>query len=51
MAGAATRRLIVTDDRGQPAGLLSLDDVLDWLVKEAGAIGRLLEKQEPSIPV
>ena len=51
MAGAATRRLVVTDERGLPVGILSLDDVLDGLVKEARAIGRLLEKQEPSIPV
>jgi len=51
MAGAATRRLVVTDEHGQPAGILSLDDILDSLVKETGAIGRLLEKQEPSIPV
>ena len=42
MAGAETRRLVVTDDSGQLAGLLALDDVLELLVEEAEAIGRLL---------
>lgn len=51
MAGAATRRLVVTEDQDRPVGILSLDDILDWLVRESGVIGRLLEKQEPHIAV
>jgi len=49
MAHGATRRLVVTDISGRPVGVLSLDDVLDLLVEEAGTIGRLLEKQRPYI--
>lgn len=50
MASAGTRRLVVTGDRGELVGILALDDVLDLLIGEAGAIGRILEKQEPTIP-
>ncbi len=50
MARSATRRLVVTDEAHQAVGILSLDDVLDLLVREAGSIGRLLEKQTPHIP-
>jgi CBS domain-containing protein len=42
MAGGGSRRLVVTDDAGRLAGLLALDDVLDLLVEEGEAIGRLL---------
>jgi CBS domain-containing protein len=50
MANAATRRLVVTGDGDALVGVLSLDDVLDLLVEETGAIGRLLQRQKPSIP-
>jgi CBS domain-containing protein len=49
MARGATRRLVVTDHDGRPVGVLSLDDVLDLLIEEAGSIGRLLERQRPYI--
>jgi CBS domain-containing protein len=51
MASGATRRLVVTGTGGAVVGILSLDDVLDLLIEETGAIGRLLEKQDPRIPV
>lgn len=51
MAGAATRRLVVTGKGGSLIGILSLDDVLELLVEEAASIARLLEKQKPSIRV
>ncbi|HEU5261780.1 MAG TPA: CBS domain-containing protein [Gemmatimonadales bacterium] len=51
MASAGTRRLVVTGDGERVVGILSLDDVLDLLIEETGAIGRLLEKQKPRIPV
>ena len=51
MASVATRRLVVTGDGDGVVGILSLDDVLDVLIEETGAIGRLLEKQKPHIPV
>jgi CBS domain-containing protein len=50
MARVGTRRLVVLGEGGRVAGLLSLDDVLDVLVNETGAIGRLLEQQKPRIP-
>ncbi len=51
MAAAGTRRLVVTGEGDRVAGILSLDDVLDLIVRETTAIGRLLEKQQPRIPV
>jgi predicted transcriptional regulator len=50
MASLAVRRLVVTGQDNEIAGLLSLDDVLDTLVAQTGAIGRLLEQQKPRIP-
>ena len=50
MAVAGTRRVVVTGDGDRVLGILSLDDVLDLLVEETQAIGRLLEKQKPRIP-
>lgn len=49
MASSATRRLVVTGPEGQPLGMLSLDDVLDLISAEAGAIGRLLGKQHSHV--
>ena len=50
MASAGIRRLVVTGDGGRLVGLLSLDDVLEHLLDEAGPIRRLLEKQRPHVP-
>ena len=50
MARAGTRRLVVLGEGNRVVGLLSLDDVLDVLVEETAAIGRLLEQQKPRIP-
>jgi len=44
MAAVPARRLVVTDDRGGLVGVLALDDVLDLIAEEAGAIGRLLRR-------
>jgi len=49
MASGATRRLVVTGPEGKPMGMLSLDDVLDLISAEAGAIGRLLGKQHSQV--
>jgi CBS domain-containing protein len=49
MASGATRRLVVTGPEGRPVGMLSLDDVLDLISAEAGAIGRLLGKQHSQV--
>jgi CBS domain-containing protein len=49
MASTAMRRLVVTGEHDRPVGILSLDDVLDLLAVEAGAIGRLLSKQQPHV--
>lgn len=50
MASAGTRRLVVTGEADRVVGILGLDDVLDLMTREAGAVGRLLEKQQPRIP-
>lgn len=50
MAGVGARRLVVTAENDRLAGILTLDDVLDLLVREAAAIGRLLGKQQPHVP-
>lgn len=51
MASAGTRRLVVTADGDRPAGMLSLDDALEQLVRETASIGQLLAKQQPRVPV
>ncbi len=47
MAGAETRRLVVTGDEGKVVGLLSVDDVVELLTEEAEAIGELIRKEGP----
>lgn len=47
MSRRSIRRLVVTDEGGILYGILALDDVLDALVDEVGAIGRLLAKRPP----
>lgn len=49
MGSSAIRRLVVTSAGTRLIGILSLDDVLEHLVKEAGSVGRLLEKQQPHV--
>ena len=51
MAAAGTRRLVVIAEGDRVAGILTLDDVLESLVRETAAIGKLIEKQQPSVPV
>lgn len=50
MARAGTRRLVVTGEDNRLVGVLSLDDVLEVIIQETSAIGRLLEQQKPKIP-
>jgi len=50
MGRAATRRLVVTGQDNSLVGLLSIDDILDVVVAETEAIGRLLQQQKPRIP-
>ena len=51
MASAGTRRLVVTAEGERVAGILTLDDILSHLAQENSAIGKLLQKQQPSVPV
>jgi len=51
MARAATRRLVVTTPRHALVGILSLDDIVDLLAREARSISRLLERQQPHASV
>lgn len=50
MGATGTRRLVVTAEGNRLAGILSLDDVLESLVRQTSAIGKLLEKQQPRVP-
>lgn len=47
MTSRAVRRLVVTDSRGVLTGILALDDVLETLVREMDAIGRLIVRHPP----
>lgn len=49
MAEATARRLIVTEEESKVAGILSIDDVMELLVEETQSIGRLLQKEAPSL--
>ena len=51
MASAGTRRLVVVAEGGRIAGVLTLDDILGDIVWESSAIGKLLQKQQPTVPV
>lgn len=51
MAAAGTRRLVVVAEGDRVAGVLTLDDILGDMAWESSAIGKLLQKQQPSIPV
>ena len=51
MAGAATRRLVVTGKDGRAVGILSLDDLLGLMCEQAATLGMLLQKQRPLIGV
>jgi CBS domain-containing protein len=50
MARIPARRLAVTDEAGRLVGILALHDVLELLVEEAEAIGRLLRRRPPLAP-
>ncbi len=51
MAAAGTRRLVVVAEGDRVAGMLTLDDILGDMAWETSAIGKLLQKQQPSVPV
>ena len=51
MAAAGTRRLVVVAEGDRVAGVLTLDDILGDMAWETSAIGKLLQKQQPSVPV
>ncbi len=50
MARTATRRLVVTGEEGRLVGIFTLDDALEFLAQQAGAVGQLLARQQPQIP-
>jgi CBS domain-containing protein len=47
MGETEVRRLVVTNSSGRVMGVLSLDDALALVVRQATDIGRLLESQTP----
>ncbi|HEY7195194.1 MAG TPA: CBS domain-containing protein [Gemmatimonadales bacterium] len=50
MAAAGTRRLVVVAEGERVAGVLTLDDIIGDMAWETSAIGKLLEKQQPTVP-
>ena len=50
MADLGIRRLVVTGEENSVVGILSLDDILELIIEETRAVGRLLEQQKPRIP-
>lgn len=49
MGSAGARRLVVTDEESRLVGVLSVDDVVELLVEEADAIGKLIRKEAPTL--
>jgi len=48
MTRKAVRRLVVIDDGGLLTGILALDDVLELVVSEIDAIGKLIVRHPPT---
>ncbi len=48
MRRGSHRRLLVVDEEGKLAGLLSLDDILDLLSEEFEEIGKLVREESPN---
>lgn len=49
MAHAKARRLIVKNLQGELVGVISLDDILEMITSEAGALSKLLAAQTPHV--
>jgi CBS domain-containing protein len=47
MVAGAQRRVVVVDRADHLVGIVALDDVLELLSEELGAIGRLVARQQP----
>lgn len=45
MRGAGVRRLLVVDGRGKPAGIVSIDDIVDGLAAELSAAAALMKAE------
>jgi CBS domain-containing protein len=49
MAELGVRRLVVTGEDNRVVGIVSLDDILELIIQETEAVGRLLKQQKPGI--
>jgi CBS domain-containing protein len=49
MADLGVRRLVVTGEDNSAVGIFSLDDILELIIEQMGAVGRLLKQQKPGI--
>jgi CBS domain-containing protein len=47
MTAGGFRRVLVLDDAGELAGIVSLDDVLALLAEELGLVAKILAREEP----
>jgi len=45
MRGAGVRRLVVTTERGDPAGVLAIDDIVDGLAAELASASALMKTE------
>jgi len=50
MRRAGVRRLVVVGAEDRLVGLITVDDVVELLVEEAGSIGAILRGEKPGIP-
>jgi CBS domain-containing protein len=51
MRGARIRRMLVVDDSGRLAGIVSVDDIVSLLSEEFGRVGHLLDSQASQPPL
>lgn len=49
MARTETGRLVVTGDDGELVGVMAVDELVEFLAKEAESIGRLLRRESPRL--
>lgn len=49
MRSGPYRRLVVVDEHGELAGIVSIDDLLDMLIREFAQLGEVLHSESPKM--